>query len=67
MPKADKSNVTVRLKEADAVALEWVKNYITHITGAGVEIGSSDAIRWALHTCRAGLEQPEVSSNAQSS
>lgn len=56
MPQDGDDRISVRLQPADREALDWLTGYLLALAPPGVGIEQSDVVRWALHTCRAGLE-----------
>lgn len=51
--------LSIRLEPEDVEVLDWLVEYVRRTAGRGVRVERSDAARWALHTCRAGLSGAE--------
>lgn len=56
MAEDREDRISVRLQPADREALDWLGGYLSEIAPPGVGIETSDVIRFAIHTSKAGLE-----------
>lgn len=59
--KRDRDVICAALLPVDREAVELIRAHIQAGVGLGVGVGDSDVVRWAIHTCCAGLGLGEVS------